>query len=52
MTGLLDGLTNGGDGASSSAPGTEPESSSASDEEVAPCVGLASDPALVTELTP
>ncbi|MFJ9123313.1 hypothetical protein ACIRJS_04420 [Streptomyces sp. NPDC102340] len=52
VTGLLDGLTNGGDGASSSASGTEPESGSASDEEIAPCVGLASDPALLTELTP
>ncbi|MHC5257896.1 hypothetical protein ACYSUO_08430 [Streptomyces sp. UC4497] len=39
VTGLLDGLTNGGD-----------ETTSA--EEAPPCVGLASDPALLTELTP
>ncbi|MEB8340342.1 hypothetical protein [Streptomyces endophyticus] len=42
VTGLLEGLTDGGargDGA-------------ASDEKVTPCVGLASDPALLTELTP
>ncbi|MGD6749370.1 hypothetical protein [Streptomyces sp. BH105] len=44
VTGLLDGLTKGSDGASSSASG--------SGEESAPCVGLASDPALLTELTP
>ncbi|MFZ3572830.1 hypothetical protein ACOKM5_38505 [Streptomyces sp. BH097] len=44
VTGLLDGLTKGSDGASSSAAD--------SGEESAPCVGLASDPALLTELTP
>ncbi|MFJ9174127.1 hypothetical protein [Streptomyces sp. NPDC102360] len=53
VTGLLDGLAKGSDGDSASAAsGSEAKPESDSREETAPCVGLASDPALLTELTP
>ncbi|MET8472140.1 hypothetical protein ABZY90_04695 [Streptomyces sp. NPDC006422] len=50
VTGILDGLAKEGDGASAAPSG--PASASGSDGEADTCVGLTSEPAVLTELTP